>query len=173
MVATGPLIAAVPRSSRALVVGPGRSLVQILLLVLALACSAPRVAAEDCVTIDDYKEFYAELMAEMGYQPGDGEGMGAGEPEPEDDSVSTGFKTEKSKSAVTAGKVLLSLQTKGLSDSGEAEKNYATQIENVRQGVSEAILQEQVPPGYHEEIKKYFDTLRPETASESEAPSSE
>jgi hypothetical protein len=80
---------------------------------------------------------------------------------PEDDSAKTGFKTEQSKSAVTAGKVLLSMQTKGLSDTGEAEENYATSINQVKQGVSEAILQEQVPPGYHEEIKKYFDTLKP------------
>ena len=120
---------------------------------------------EDCVSLEDYQEFYAELMAELGLQPGegagDGDGMGAGEPEPEDETAKTGFKTEQSKSAVTAGKVLLSLQTKGLSDTGEAEENYATQINNVKQGVSEAILQEQVPPGYHEEIKKYFDTLRP------------
>jgi hypothetical protein len=119
---------------------------------------------EDCVSLEDYQEFYAELMAELGLEPGEGagegDGMGAGEPEPEDETAKTGFKTEQSKSAVTAGKVLLSLQTKGLSDTGEAEENYAAQINNVKQGVSEAILQEQVPPGYHEEIKKYFDTLR-------------
>ena len=85
-----------------------------------------------------------------------------------DDAAKTGFKTEKSKSAVTAGKVLLSMQTKGLSDTGEAEQNYTGQLEQIRQGVSEAILQEQVPPGYHEEIKKYFDTLKPAEGGETE-----
>jgi hypothetical protein len=32
-------------------------------------------------------------------------------------------------------------------------------VREVKQGVSEAIQQEQVPPGYHDAIKKYFDTL--------------
>lgn len=128
-------------------------------------------ACEDCVTLEDYQEFYKELLAEMGLQEGagDGDGMGVGEAEPEDEAAKTGFKTEQSKSAVTAGKVLLSLQSKGLSDTGEAEENYATQINNVKQGVSEAILQEQVPPGYHEEIKKYFDTLQPKSDAGSDA----
>ena len=36
-------------------------------------------------------------------------------------------------------------------------------VKRVKQGVSEAIQQEQVPPGYHEAIKKYFDSL-PENA---------
>jgi hypothetical protein len=76
---------------------------------------------------------------------------------------------------VTAGKVLLSMQTKGLSDTGEAEENYAKSISEVKQGVSEAILQEQVPPGYHEEIKKYFDTLKPapDAAAEGETANEE
>ena len=127
---------------------------------------------ENCVTLEDYQEYYQELLAEMGLtgqNPGDGEGMGAGEAEPEDESAQTGFKTEQSKSAVTAGKVLLSLKSKGLSDTGEAEVDYATQINKVKQGVSEAILQDQVPPGYHEEIKKYFDTLQPESGAIGEA----
>lgn len=128
---------------------------------------------EDCVTLEDYQEYYKELVAQFG--EGDGEGMGnrgigEGGVAPEDETSKTGFKTEKSKSAVTAGKVLLSLQTKGLSDTGEAEENYAKSISDVKQGVSEAILQEQVPPGYHEEIKKYFDTLKPapDAATESD-----
>ena len=32
-------------------------------------------------------------------------------------------------------------------------------IQKVKQGSSEAILQEQIPPGYHEGIKSYFDNL--------------
>ncbi|HLJ11077.1 MAG TPA: hypothetical protein VKU82_07805, partial [Planctomycetaceae bacterium] len=76
-----------------------------------------------------------------------------------DDSIETEFKTEQSKSAVTAGKVLLSVKTKGLSDKGDAKKEYKSLIQKVKQGYSEAILQEQIPPGYHEGIKSYFDNL--------------
>jgi hypothetical protein len=133
---------------------------------------------ENCMTLEDYQEYYKELVAQFGEDTGEGmgdRGMGEGGVAPEDDSVKSGFKTEQSKSAVTAGKVLLSMQTKGLSDTGEAEQNYAKSLNQVKQGVSEAILQEQVPPGYHEEIKKYFDTLKPapDSSESSDAPAEE
>lgn len=116
--------------------------------------------------LSEYEEFYAELMAQLGLGEGegDGEGMGGrgtgeGGVAPEDDSVETGFKTEQSKSAVTAGKILMSVKTKGMSDRGDAKKDYREAIQQVKQGVNEAILQEQIPPGYHEGIKSYFDNL--------------
>ena len=121
--------------------------------------------AEGAQTIEEYAEFYAQLIAQLGGgEEGDGddlggEGMGSGGKAPEDDSVETDFKTEQSKSAVTAGKVLLSVKTKGLSDKGDAKKEYKSLIQKVKQGYSEAILQEQIPPGYHDGIKSYFDNL--------------
>ncbi|HTI50428.1 MAG TPA: hypothetical protein VL475_05735, partial [Planctomycetaceae bacterium] len=138
---------------------------------------------EGTETLEEYAEFYAELMAQLGLAEGEGDGEGDGEGEgdgnglggrgmgrggkaPEDDSVETGFKTEQSKSAVTAGKVLLSVKTKGLSDRGDAKKEYRDAVEKVKQGYSEAILQEQVPPGYHEGIKKYFDNFDKADAGE-------
>ena len=85
--------------------------------------------------------------------------MGRGGKVDEDDSAVTDFKTEKSKSQIRAGKVLLSMKTKGLSDRGDAKKNYLSAVRRIKQGVSEAIVQEQVPPGYHEGIKSYFDKI--------------
>jgi hypothetical protein len=125
---------------------------------------------EDAQTIEDYAELYAQMMAEMGemaMEEGEGEGEGendtqrgeGSDPEPEDDSVITSFKAEQSKSQIVAGKVLMSIKSKGLSDSGEAVKQYEKQLGKVKQGVSEAILQEQIPPGYVDGIKNYFDTL--------------
>jgi hypothetical protein len=32
-------------------------------------------------------------------------------------------------------------------------------LQQVKQGATEAILQERVPPGYHSGIRKYFDEL--------------
>lgn len=132
---------------------------------------------EGADSLEDYAEFYAELMAQLGLSEGEGEGEGEGDGDglggrgmgnggkaPEDDSVETGFKTEQSRSAVTAGKILLSVKTKGLSDRGDAKREYRDLVEKVKQGYSEAILQEQVPPGYHEGIKKYFDNLEPSDA---------
>jgi hypothetical protein len=125
--------------------------------------------SEGTQTIEEYAEFYAQLIAQNGGGEeeggeGDGEGlggegMGAGDVAPEDPSIVTDFKTEQSRSAVTAGKVLLSVKTKGLSDKGDASKEYKTLIQKVKQGYSEAILQEQIPPGYHEGIKSYFDNI--------------
>jgi hypothetical protein len=120
-------------------------------------------ACENCSTLEDYAELYAQMMGDQPME-GDGEGLGdegigEGGKAPEDDSVQTGFKTEQSKSAVTAGKVLMSLKTKGLSDRGEAKKEYRNLVGKVKQGVSEAILQEQIPPGYHDGIKRYFDSI--------------
>lgn len=131
---------------------------------------------EGLFTLEDYEELYKEMMAQMG-EMGDGdgegdgdglggEGIGRGGKAPEDDAAKTGFKTEQSKSAVTVGKVLLSLKTKGLSDRGDAKKDYAGLVKSVKQGVSEAILQEQIPPGYVEGIQNYFDTLEKTNAGE-------
>lgn len=128
-------------------------------------------AAQQCESMADYAELYAQLMDGMengddgdGDEDGEGDGlgkrgMGRGGKAPEDDAAKTGFKTEQSKSAVTAGKVLLSLKTKGLSDRGDAKKDFRGLIQNVKQGVSEAIVQEQIPPGYYDGIKSYFDTI--------------
>lgn len=124
--------------------------------------------SEGTQTIEEYAEFYSQLLADLGMTEGEGdgdgeglggEGMGDGGKAPEDDSIATDFKTEQSRSAVTAGKVLLSVKTKGLSDKGDASKEYKGLIQKVKQGYSEAILQEQVPPGYHEGIKSYFDNI--------------
>ncbi len=40
----------------------------------------------------------------------------------------------------------------------------------VKQGADEAILQEQIPPSYHDAIQKYFDTIEVKNAGPSQAP---
>jgi len=130
-------------------------------------------AGQGCKTIEDYARLYAELMekcggcqggAGTGLKPGVGAGMGGpgigrGNVAPEDDSVETDFKPEKSRSALHAGKMLMQWKQRGLSDPGEAVEDYRQYVNDVKQGLSEAVLQERVPPGYHETIQKYFDTM--------------
>lgn len=112
-------------------------------------------------TLADYEAMFAEMMA--GQMPGNGgmgnEGFGEGGVAPEDDSADTDFKTERSKSHIEKGKVLLSLKTKGLGEKNEVTQEYREAVQAVRQGVSEAIYTEEIPPGYHEGIKKYFDSI--------------
>ncbi|MFT5126809.1 MAG: hypothetical protein ACI8W8_000405 [Rhodothermales bacterium] len=112
----------------------------------------------------DYESFYNSLMA--GAKPGQGTGAGMkgagsgkGGLAGEDDKGDTDFVHEKTKVAVTKGKMLLEWKMRELSKPGDASKDYAAGIQDVKQGVSEAILQEQVPPGYHESVRGYFDAL--------------
>jgi hypothetical protein len=123
--------------------------------------------AGDCKTLADYESLYAKILAESGEggeEEKEGEGMGQrgfgkGGEAPEDDSVETGFKTEQSKSAVVAGKMLLSMQQKGEAEKGEVVRDYKQLLQTVKQGAMEALNTEQIPPGYHEGIKGYFDAL--------------
>lgn len=122
-------------------------------------------ALGECKTLADYEAMYAKMLAEGGEEPaeeGDGlkdQGFGKGGEAPEDDSVSTGFISEQSKSAVVAGKMLLSMQTKGEAEKGEVVRDYKQLVQSVKQGAMEAMNTEQIPPGYHDNIKSYFDSL--------------
>jgi hypothetical protein len=116
-----------------------------------------------CKGMSDYAALYAQLCG-LGAGSGTGQGMGGpgqgeGGKAPEDDTLATAYKPEKSPTTLQAGKLLMQWKTRGVSDPGKADENFATSLRAVRQGVSEAIVQEQVPPGYHDSIKKYFDTL--------------
>ena len=125
---------------------------------------------KSCNSLGDYQKLYAQLISQCqggGKQPGgNGNGNGLGGPghgrggkAPEDDSVASKFKTERSRSAITAGKILLSLKTRGMGANVESRAKYRSAIKQVRQGVSEAVLQEQIPPGYLDGIKNYFDRI--------------
>lgn len=126
---------------------------------------------EKCKSLADYEALYNQMLAESGesdsedIQDKDGEfagggpGFGRGGEAAEDDSVETGFKNEQSKSAVVAGKMLLSMQTKGEAEKGEVVRDYKQLMQTVKQGAMEAMNTEQIPPGYHESIKTYFDSL--------------
>jgi hypothetical protein len=53
----------------------------------------------------------------------------------------------------------LTLKTRGLGERGEDTVEYSEQVRQVKQGVGEAIIHEQIPPAYHEAIQKYFDAM--------------
>ena len=122
----------------------------------------------------DFEKLFAEKMAGLGPggEPGEKAGLdagiGNGAKRPENDATKTGFKTEKDISQITGGKMLLEWKTKEVGETGARAAEYRDNVQRVKQGVSEAIQQEQVPPGYHEAIKKYFDSL-PEKPAEKAA----
>lgn len=136
---------------------------------------------EGCKSLADYAAMYAKMM---GNSPGEGEGLGGkgfgkGGEAPEDDSDPEGYKDEKSKSQVQAGKVLLSIKTKEYASEKDFDPNelrqYEESVSSIKSGVQAAIEGEQVPPGYVDGIKGYFDKLdaavRPSTQpSEADKP---
>jgi tetratricopeptide (TPR) repeat protein len=95
------------------------------------------------------------LCAGMGMNSGYGMG-----PRPYgSENSQTGFKPEKSASLLQPGKMLMEWKTREVSDAGPAREEYLRAVQDVRQQASEAVVQEQIPPGYQAAIKKYFDTL--------------
>ena len=115
---------------------------------------------EGCEGIGDYAKLFEEMMKGKGVGPGmGGEGTGKGNVAPEDDELETDYTSEQSRSSMTAGKILLKWKTRGSAPTGQANIDYQKQVAEVKKGVSEAILREQVPPGYHDAVRKYFDSM--------------
>jgi hypothetical protein len=132
---------------------------------LAGMCNGQDCLAEgDCASLPGYGAFYDGLLKEQRrIGPGmNGPGTGQGGLAPEDDTMRSAFQSEKSESALSAGRILLSWETEALAEPGEVARNFQDQLEAVRQGANEAVELEEVPPGYHRGIQRYFDSLRQE-----------
>ncbi|MCG8583996.1 MAG: hypothetical protein MI757_04705, partial [Pirellulales bacterium] len=99
-------------------------------------------SAAQCKTLEDYEKMFQEMLAQTEGEgeglaqlgegaagKGDGaglggEGIGRGGKAEEDDSEETQFRTEQATSAITAGKILLSLKSKGVGESGAIKKQH-------------------------------------------------
>jgi tetratricopeptide (TPR) repeat protein len=117
---------------------------------------------EGCKSLAEYAEKYKKMMAGMG-QGGAGEREEGGSPMDEDDSDPEGYKDEKTKTQIQAGKVLLSIKTKEAATEKDFDpeelKKYESTVSEIKSGVQAAIENEQIPPGYVDGIKSYFDNL--------------
>jgi hypothetical protein len=114
--------------------------------------------------MSDYASLFDSLYGSAckGLIPGDGmtgSGYGVGTRPHGDDTQQSTFHDERSTSAMQPGKMLLEWKTHELGDTGQAREEYLRAVSDVRQQASEAVLQEQIPPGYHAAIKNYFNTL--------------
>lgn len=150
-------------------------------------------ASTNCNSLAAYAELYQQILAQQGCGDcegcvagtgctsggrGSGRGMGMGGPgqgeggvAPEDDGLATDYKSEKSQSAMRAGKILMQWQTDESADKGRVAVDYDRQIRDLREGISEAVLNESIPPLYHGAIQRYFDALAsPADADEIQAP---
>lgn len=122
---------------------------------------------EGCETLADYEELYAQMNGE---QPGEGEGnngqnrgFGKGGEAEYDDSDPEGYKKEKEKGQVRAGKILLSIKTKEYADEKDFDpenmRQYQQSVGKLKSSVQSAIDTEEIPPGYVDGIKGYFDKI--------------
>lgn len=124
---------------------------------------------EGCETLDDYKELYAQLMGQGAGEgdkdrnEGDGGGVGRGGETPEDDSDPEGYKKEKEKPQIQPGKILLSIKTKEYADEKDFDpekmRQYQQSVNDLKSSVQSAIDSEEIPPGYVDGIKGYFDKI--------------
>lgn len=122
-------------------------------------------ACGECEGLGDYAKLYEELMARAGAGGGmGGPGQGEGGVAPEDPNQEEGYNPEHAPTVMQPGKVLMEWKSKEVSNPGEAKREYEQAIRQVRQEASEAILREEVPPGYRDTIQKYFDTIAPAEA---------
>ena len=129
---------------------------------LAGQCQLDGEACKECQGMGDYASLYQRLLNNRaGYGPGMGPnpGQGAGGKAPENDEAETEFKQERSPTQLTAGKTLLQWKSKEMGPTGARSEEYREAVRQIKQGVSEAITADQVPPGYHAAIQKYFDAL--------------
>lgn len=90
-----------------------------------------------------------------------GEGTGRGGVAQESDH-DTDFIKEKARVALQAGKILMEWKQRGISESDDIKEKHSDFVKKLKQGADEAILKEEVPPGYHEAIREYFDSLEKE-----------
>lgn len=141
--------------------------------------------AGEKATLDELREKYAEMLAELGLDGQDGEGEGGGNKDGvaqkaggegkgpgtggpgqgdggivgENNNAETKFVSQKSKAHVQAGKMLFTMKSRGVSEAGDVNVEFQKLIKEVKEGYSEAINQEEIPPGYVPGIQKYFDRI--------------
>lgn len=118
-------------------------------------------ACKECNGMPAYSRLFQEKLNGPGLlgKSGTGTGPGSDQKTPPGEVADGNFTPGKIKGQLAGGKPLMEWKTREVGDSGARTEEYQTALRNVQQGVAEAIQQEQVPPGYHDTIKRYFDSL--------------
>jgi hypothetical protein len=118
-------------------------------------------------TLDEYATMYQQMLQAQG---GGGAGMGMGmqgpgtgeggkAPEKPDEQMSS--QATRVNSDFRPRDIIASWKTEGEAERGEQTKDYEHTIPTRPQEVSEAILREQIPAGYHQGIRDFFQASQP------------
>ncbi len=117
---------------------------------------------EGCQSLAEYAEKFRRKMGGMG-QNGQAERTEPGSMMSEDNSDPEGYKSEKSRSQIQAGKVLMSIKTKEAATQKDFDpedlRKYENTVQQLKSGVDAAIEAEEIPPGYVDGIRQYFDRI--------------
>jgi len=123
---------------------------------------------EGCKSISDYAKRFKEMQ---NGEQGEGQGGvgGQGGMMSEDNSDPEGYKDERTRGQITAGKLLLSIRTRESATEKDFDpeelRKYQNSVSEIRSGVQAAIEAEEIPPGYVDGIKEYFNSLQPSADS--------
>jgi len=117
---------------------------------------------EGCQSLAEYAEKFRRKVGGMG-QNGQAERTEPGDMMSEDNSDPEGYKSEKSRSQIQAGKVLMSIKTKEAATQKDFDpedlRKYENTVQQLKSGVDAAIEAEEIPPGYVDGIRQYFDRI--------------
>lgn len=115
---------------------------------------------EGCKSLAEYAARLRKMQKDGAGQSGQG---GQGGMMAEDDSDPEGYKDERTRAQITAGKLLLSIRTREAASEKDFDpeelRKYENSVSEIRNGVQAAIESEEIPPGYVDGIKQYFDSL--------------
>lgn len=126
-------------------------------------------ACTNCNSLADYEALFqsmcdSQCAGGIGNHGGGGGMARVGS----DESTQTDFKSEKSASQLQPGRILMEWKTREVSEAGPAREEYLRAVSDIRQQASEAVVSEQIPPGYQAAIKNYFDTLHNDSGAKSQ-----
>jgi hypothetical protein len=98
-----------------------------------------------------------EQLLGSGGRSGPNRGQAQGGNVGERPDAQAGFTPERTRAALVAGRTLMQLKQQEPAQGGLVRVDRDAALRAVRAAVGEAILKEDVPPGYHDAVKGYFD----------------
>jgi hypothetical protein len=126
------------------------------------ACSACNGKGKGCGTCGGTgrataQQLALEQMLASGGMSGPNRGQAQGGNVGERPDARTDFTPERTRAALVAGRTLMQMKHQEPAQGGEVRVDRDAALQAVRAAVGEAILKEDVPPGYHDAVKGYFD----------------
>lgn len=94
-----------------------------------------------------------------------GGGIGQG-PRPEGNPGDIGFERTKLKGPLGEGEFIGSFFVRGVPPKGPAEVKYVEILRQYEQENTQALEKEPIPVGQREQVRKYFESLKPQAPGE-------